>query len=251
MGCPPERSRSPAPTFVDGATIRVETTGGADVPALTATITAPPEVRGFDLPAALSRSGDTVTWTPHEGTAIEILVGAMSSRTRDGAYLLCRAPDAGAFTIPASTFALVPPAFDRAIVLVSRVAASTQLAGDASVSVEARTEANSQVIPLLPAAAVVITPSDTTPRRILDPVRAPKEPVEGDDPAGLVPRSLSCVYLTALVGADERDRRRLLRPTSRRQRRRWPASHSACTRSRDAIGHMAWSFASSSCTTMD
>jgi len=148
------------PPFVHGATIRVEASGGADVRAFTISVVAPPELIGFAPPRSLTRSGYTATWSPDSGTAIEIVIGASSSRTsEDGAILLCRVPDTGTYSVPASTLALFPPSFDEALVNVSRVADTVSILGNARITLEATTlVGSSEPIPFAP-----LAPDNPTP----------------------------------------------------------------------------------------
>jgi len=95
----------PDPVFVAGATITVAASGGADLPAFSATVTAPAELLGYVPPTALSRSGYTATWTAGAGSEIMIAVAASDARMQNGAAVVCRVPDTGRFTVPASTFA--------------------------------------------------------------------------------------------------------------------------------------------------
>jgi hypothetical protein len=65
-----------------------------------------------------------------------ILIAVGSHRMRTGVAVICRVSDAGTFTVPASTFALIPPAFDQAVVAVTRVAETVTSAGGARVTIE-------------------------------------------------------------------------------------------------------------------
>ena len=127
----------PPPSFVDGSTIKVAAAGGTDVPAFTATVNAPPELTGYVPPTSLVRRGYTATWTANPGTEVMIVIGAVNRRMRGGVLVMCRAPDTGSFTVPASTFAMIPPAFSTAILMVARVAKTVQTVGDAQITVEA------------------------------------------------------------------------------------------------------------------
>ena len=126
----------PEPPFVEGATLAVAA-GGADVPAFTASVIAPAELRGVTGPVAVSRAGTTVTWTAGAGPRIRIVLAALSVRAGKGLVVMCRVQDTGSFTIPASTFALIPFAFDQAIVTIDRFAETVQMAGNTRVVVEA------------------------------------------------------------------------------------------------------------------
>lgn len=140
----------PDPAFVDGTTITVEGKGGADVPAFTASVTAPAPLTGYTPPSSLSRSGYTATWTPVSGAEMLIIIGAVSSRAREGVIVLCRVADTGTFTVPASTLALIPSFFDQAIVVVARIAETVQIAGDIRVMIDAISSVGSGPFPLAP-----------------------------------------------------------------------------------------------------
>ena len=143
----------PNPSFADGVPITVEVSGGADVPAFTASVNAPPTLAGYTPPTSLSRTGFTVTWTANAGTEIMIMVGALNRRRlTEGVLVMCRVPDTGAFTVPASTFALIPPAFDLAVVMVARVAETVQMVSDARIAIEAISSVGSGPFALDPSA---------------------------------------------------------------------------------------------------
>lgn len=126
----------PNPSYVDGAQITVQASGGLDVPAFTSTITAPQELAGYSPPKSLSRTaGYTATWTAVAGSEIRIVLAAVNAR-RESLIVACRVPDTGAFTVPASTMKLIPQSLDRAIVIVARIAETVQIVGDTRVIIE-------------------------------------------------------------------------------------------------------------------
>ena len=129
--------QSQDPSFADGATLTMEATGGADIAAFSASVTAPNALTGYETPRTLARSGVTASWAPESGTAIMIVVGATNPRIGQSVLVVCRLADTGSYTIPASTFALIPPSFDQAIVSVARVAESVRMVGNARITVEA------------------------------------------------------------------------------------------------------------------
>ncbi len=151
--------------FVPGAQITAAAAGGADVPAFTALVTAPPELTGYSAPTFISRAGYTATWTANTGSEIWIMIGAFSLRVKGGALLMCRVADTGRFTVPASAFALLPPAYDRASVMVARVAETMQEAGDARIALEAIDAVAAGEVPLTTTAPVSGIRCETSPRK--------------------------------------------------------------------------------------
>lgn len=156
--------RHATPLFADGATIDVESSGGTDVPAFRAAVTIPARVTGYAAPASLPRAGFTLTWDAHPGSEMSILIAGVNRRARGGVVLVCDVSGRGAFTVPASTLALIPPAFDQALVIVTRVARTVQTAGDARVTVEA---VRGVVDGPLPITATPPPTVSTPPRRYL------------------------------------------------------------------------------------
>lgn len=155
----------PEPPFSEGATLTIAASG-ADVPAFTASVTAPAELRGVAGPATVSRAGTTVTWRAGAGPAIRIVLAAIASDTHKGLVVMCRVPDTGSFTIPASTFALIPFTFDRAILTVDRFAETDEIAGNTPVVVEVGSVvvAGSFPVEQLPDRESKPVPCDTTTR---------------------------------------------------------------------------------------
>lgn len=149
----------PSPAFADGATIKVEATGGADVSAFTSSVNVPPELLGYSPPASLTRGGYTATWKSNSGTEIMIVIVAVGRSFNDGVVVMCRVPDNGTFTVPASTFALIPPAFTQVVMVVARVAETVQTVGDARIVLDAVSSIGSGPFPLTPAEAAPATPS--------------------------------------------------------------------------------------------
>ena len=66
-----------------------------------------------------------------------IVVGATNPRIGQSVLVVCRLADTGSYTIPASTFALIPSSFDQAIMIVARVAETVRMVGNARITVEA------------------------------------------------------------------------------------------------------------------
>src|SRR5262249_46487517 len=105
--------------YSPGATISVTAAGG-DFPAFSGTVTGPGTLAGYTVPTTISRAGYTATWTAGSGPKIWVFViGLASTTTTD---IICRGDDTGTFTIPPSTFALLPAAADQGVAAVARVA---------------------------------------------------------------------------------------------------------------------------------
>ena len=151
----------PDPAFGEGASITVTTNGAPDLPAFTASVTAPQALAGYTAPKALSRTGYTATWTAGSAPEIMIIVGALDLRAKAGVVAACRVQDAGTFTVPASTFALIPTSLDQAIVMVARFAETVQLVGDTRVMIQVGSGVGSGPFVLAP------RPGETSPRRFL------------------------------------------------------------------------------------
>jgi hypothetical protein len=137
----------PNPSYVDEAQITVESSGGSDLPAFTGTVTAPRQLAGYSPPTSLSRTGYTATWTAVAGSKIMIVIAPVTTR-REGVAVVCRVPDTGALRVPASTFSLIPQLYDRAIVIVARIAESVQILGDAQVMIDVVSSVMSGPFPL-------------------------------------------------------------------------------------------------------
>ena len=149
----------PEPPFVEGATITATASGGPDVPAFSASVSAPAELRGYAGPKTVSRAGTEVTWTAGSGSGIEITLGGLDDRAAGGWIVRCRVPDTGHFTIPAATFARIPPSVRRVFVIVDRVAETVQMVGGTRVVVGAVSSVVSGEFPLEPAVRCETTPS--------------------------------------------------------------------------------------------
>jgi hypothetical protein len=127
----------PANLFTAGTSIHVSAAGGPEVPAFTATVTAPQTLAGFTPPTTVSRSGYTATWTAGTGPGMWVIFAAFDTNSGDGNVGICRVDDTGSFTIPASTWALTPASATAGFVGVGRVAPVTVMAGNATVVVQA------------------------------------------------------------------------------------------------------------------
>lgn len=139
----------PATVFAPGATLTVQAAGG-DVPAFTATVTAPSTLAGFTPPTtSLSRAaGYTATWTAGGGQGMWLIVIAEIGTGAD--VVLCRVPDTGSFAIPASTFALIPALATKAAVGLARVSEANVAIGQGSVAVVVASTASSKLLTLAP-----------------------------------------------------------------------------------------------------
>jgi hypothetical protein len=134
--------------FAGGATLAVAAAGGADVPAFSASLSAPGELVGYVPPKALSRAGYTATWAAGSGGEIMIMISAADPQTRDGRFVRCQVPDTGSFTVPASTLAMIPESHAQAKVVVARVAERTLMAGDTRVTIDVGSVVTSDVLML-------------------------------------------------------------------------------------------------------
>lgn len=149
-GSPPQyqpTAQVPYPVFSAGATISIAIAGGADFPAFQQTLTAPADVAGFTRPSSLSRAGYTATWTAGSGPSFAVLLVGL-----DGSFtptqIICQVPDSGSFTIPASTFALLPASDTMGGIAVTRVAHTTVTSSGASVAMSVTTMDGTTFIPL-------------------------------------------------------------------------------------------------------
>jgi hypothetical protein len=139
----------PKPAFTAGATITFTAAGGPDVPAFTGSVTAPAAIAGYTPPATtVSRSGYTATWTAGAGPSIWVILGAIDTTAGGGIAGICRVTDTGSFTIPASTFAMIPANMTTAFVGVGRVSPTTVTAGGVSVTVQATSYSTSGMLTL-------------------------------------------------------------------------------------------------------
>jgi hypothetical protein len=126
----------PNPAFTAGATITFTAAGGPDVGAFTASTTAPETLAGYTPPTTVSRSGYTATWTASTAT-IWVIMALFNPSSGDGNFVLCRVGDTGSFTIPASTFALIPSTSSNGIVGLGRVSPTSITVGSTMVTVQA------------------------------------------------------------------------------------------------------------------
>lgn len=127
----------PKPAFTAGATITFTAAGGPDVGAFTATATAPETLAGFTPPTTMSRAGYTATWTAGTGPTMWVIMAAFDASAGTGNGVVCRVTDTGSFTIPASTFAMVPATATTGFVGVGRVSPTTMTVGATMVTVQA------------------------------------------------------------------------------------------------------------------
>ena len=88
-------------------------------------------------PTTMSRSGYTATWTAGSGPSMWVIFAAFDSNNGDGGVGICRVTDTGSFTIPSSTFALLPATADTGFAGVGRIAPVTVNAGNTMVIVQA------------------------------------------------------------------------------------------------------------------
>ncbi len=125
------------PLFDAGAQITVDANGGTDLPAFTATITAPPAFGGWTQPNAISRSGYMVTWTAAAGGQVEILLAAFPSSAQGPPTVIqCLVPDAGAFDVPATILSHVPASADQISVAIGRIAISSFVVDGATIQLQ-------------------------------------------------------------------------------------------------------------------
>jgi hypothetical protein len=119
-------SSLPMPAFSPGATLTVNA-AGAEVPAFTATVTAPMELTGFTTPDMISRAaGYHATWTHGTGRVWLVIVGPQAAGDD---LLLCKVPDTGSFTVTPSALALFPSAITKVSVEAARVGESDVIQG--------------------------------------------------------------------------------------------------------------------------
>ncbi len=95
--------------------------------------------------------------------------------------LICQVPDTGSFTIPASTFALIPPEYRRAGLVVSRVSKTEVIAGDTRVMVAAASSIVAAAIelsgvPHVPQPPTPAQPSPVQPSSVQPSACIPREP---------------------------------------------------------------------------
>jgi hypothetical protein len=120
-GSPSKYTSSTVPTdaFAAGAQLTF-TAAGADVPAFSATITAPDVLIGFATPTTISRAaGFHATWTPGTGQGMWLLI--VGKPANDAFLLLCRMPDNGSFTVTPAALAMFPAAATGVAVTLIRV----------------------------------------------------------------------------------------------------------------------------------
>jgi hypothetical protein len=127
----------PKPAFTAGATITFTAAGGPDVGAFTVTTTAPETLAGYTPPTTMSRSGYTATWTAGTATTMWVIMAAFDTSSGNGNGVICRVGDTGSFTIPASTFAMIPASYTSGLVGVGRISPATMMVGSTMVTVQA------------------------------------------------------------------------------------------------------------------
>ncbi len=141
----------PDPVFTAGATIAVSGAGGTDVGAFSGSVTAPATLAGYTVPAtSISRSGYTATWTAGSGPAIWVIAAGFNMMSGVGDIIICKVADNGSFTIPSTTFAMLPSSADSAFAGVGRVASTTVTAGAVMVEIDATSYITSGVLTLGP-----------------------------------------------------------------------------------------------------
>jgi hypothetical protein len=126
----------PDPAFTAGATLTFTAAGGPDVGAFTATTTAPETLAGYTPPTTISRAGYTATWTAGTAT-IWVIMALVNPSSGDGNVVVCAVDDTGSFTIPASTFAMIPATSNNGIVGLGRMSPRTMMVGSTMVTVQA------------------------------------------------------------------------------------------------------------------
>ena len=141
------------PAFFDGAAITVQASGGSDVPAFTGTVMAPATLASYTPPTSLSRAGYTATWAAGSGPEMMIEIGALDRDRHDAILVDCRVPDTGTFTVPASTFQLIPSSYDQVIVSVARVGETVVTVGDTRVAIDVVSTVGAGPVPLTQSAA--------------------------------------------------------------------------------------------------
>lgn len=109
------------PLYTAGATISIAAAGSSDFPAFTGTVTAPATLAGFTAPTTVSRAGYTATWTAASGAKVWLILGGLDTVGGQSSIVVCRVDDTGSYTVPASSFALFPTAYDQIVVAIARV----------------------------------------------------------------------------------------------------------------------------------
>jgi hypothetical protein len=131
------RAAVPKPAYTAGATLTFTAAGAADVGAFTASVTAPATLAGYTTPTTISRSGYTATWTAGSGPGIWVILAAADTSSGTGNGVICRVSDNGSFTVPSTTFAMIPAGATAGFVGVARVADMTKAVGATMVTVQA------------------------------------------------------------------------------------------------------------------
>jgi hypothetical protein len=124
-----------------GVALAISAAGGADVPAFAASVVAPAPLAGLRADRYVPRAGYPVTWDAGSGAEVDVQLAIANAEHETAALVACRTTDTGAFTVPASTLALVPPAFTIAKVTAERVARTEQMVGATKVMFEVRQQA--------------------------------------------------------------------------------------------------------------
>lgn len=127
----------PKPAFTAGATLTFTAAGGPDVGAFTASVTAPATLAGYTPPTTLSRAGYTATWTAATGPTMWVILLAVDGSSGDGDGVICRVDDTGSFTVPATTFAMLPASATLGFAGLGRVSPMTMTVGSTMVTVQA------------------------------------------------------------------------------------------------------------------
>lgn len=126
---------SPTDVFVPGATLTVTTTGG-QVPAFTATVTAPQPLT-ITTPTTYSRAAPpTFTWGAGTGSS-ELWILLQSATTAAPGGILCRVPDTGSYTMTTAALALLPAGVTQVTAIVYRIVETKVQAGAWSVALRA------------------------------------------------------------------------------------------------------------------
>src|SRR5262249_42939174 len=100
--------------------------------------------------SSLSRDGYVARWMPSTGSEIFLMLAAVNEQINDGVVVICRIRDTGTFTVPASTFALIPRSLDRAVLIVARIAETEQTVDDARITIDVLSSVNSGPLVLVP-----------------------------------------------------------------------------------------------------
>jgi hypothetical protein len=113
-GSSPLSDDSPLPLFLDGGSYTISAPGGADIGAFSTTLKLAPGIQWTNQAqiGTISRSaGVTVKWTGGDASqTILLLGGSTNQKTKEaGGFFCLAAASDGAFTVPPSTLADLPP----------------------------------------------------------------------------------------------------------------------------------------------